>query len=153
MNKLEVICKTEKEKEQLIDQLIDVIIEYNKTKWSGVFSCNCHDFVRDALEALHIEDAPTFKSRVDLGQYFSALKRGKVAGLQFKSHQELDNYVITEGKTFNRDEKEYLLCLYFQFHVAELQYLWPGEEDKWKCGLASCQCEELEKQMEQECPF
>ena len=144
--KLQIIHKTREEKEKLLDCLTDVIVRYNKTKKYSVFKCNCQHFVTECLEALHIQDAPQFKG--NLGQYFDTLKRGKVGRMQFDTHAQLDEYVKMNLRTLDKNDKEYLLCLYFQFHTAALGQLTPEEQDAWLCDIQSCLCGELERQVE-----
>lgn len=151
-HKLEIIYKSRAEKEKLLEDLVDVIVNYNKSKKYSVFSCNCQDFVRDALRALQLRDVPTFEG--NLGSYLQALKEGQVtADLQFDTHPELDSYVKANVQTLTKREKEYLLCLYFQFHSIELGELNPEEQEEWVCPIKSCQCGELEHHIENESLF
>ena len=147
-HKLDIIYKSREEKEKLINNLVDVIVKYNKTKKYSLFFCNCQHFVKDAMSALHIRNTPQFGG--NLGEYLEGLKQGKLAGLQFNSHIELDIHVKDKLKNNALDvrEKEYLLCVYFQFHSIEIEDLDPDQQDKWKCPIATCQCSELEYQID-----
>lgn len=149
--KLKIVYRSRDEKEKLLGRLTDVIVEYNRSKRYSLFSCNCQDFVKDALRALQIQEVANFGG--NLGDYFQGLKRGKVAGLQFDSHVLLDAYVTENTEILDKHEKEYLLCLYFQFHSTELGCLTPDEQENWKCSIQSCMCRELEYNIEQESTF
>ena len=152
--KLDIIDKTCKEKAALLDALVEVIVDYNSNRRYKVFGCNCQDFVTDALNALRIRHAPSFRG--NLGQYFEKLTRGKpTSAITFDSHEDLDNYVGSTIDVLDRHNKEYLLCLYFQFHAAALSRLdlTPEEQDEWACPIKACLCSELEYRVENEALF
>lgn len=131
---LEVLYSCRDEKEALLDRLSAVIVSYNRSKKYSVFFCNCQHFVGDVLQALGVEKVPKFEG--NLGSYFQELKQGRGATcIQFDSHAELDVYVKANYQTLDKREKEYLLCLYFQFHSAKLKSLTPEEQEKWECPV------------------
>lgn len=150
--KLGIIYNYRDQKERLVDDLVDLIVEYNKSKKYALFRCNCQDFVKDALRALRFRKR-ALKFTGNLGNYFESLKRGVAADHEFDTHSQLDEYVKANIRTLEKRDKEYLLCLYFQFHSAECKLLSPEEMDEWVCPVQSCKCEELDYQIDQEALF
>ena len=146
--KLGIIYDYQEQKERLIDNLVEVIVQYNRNKKYSVFRCNCQDFVKDALKALHIRK--TLKFAGNLGSFFESLKRGVAVDHEFEDHHQLDEYVKANIKTLDKREKEYLLCLYFQFHATECKLLTPEEADDWVCPIKSCRCGGLDYQIDQD---
>lgn len=146
--KLGIIYDYRAQKEKIIDDLVEVIVQYNRSKKYSVFRCNCQDFVKDALRALHIRRTPKFAG--NLGNFFESLKRGVTADHEFETHNQLDEYVKANIRTLDKREKEYLLCLYFQFHAAECKLLTPEEADEWACPIESCKSSELDYQIDQD---
>lgn len=147
--KLGIIYNYRDQKERLIDDLVDLIVQYNKSKKYALFRCNCQDFVKDALSVLRIQKR-ALKFTGNLGNYFESLKRGVVADHEFETHNQLDEYVKANSRTLDKREKEYLLCLYFQFHSAECKRLSQEEMDEWVCPMQSCKCEELDRQIDRD---
>lgn len=143
--KLEIIYNSRAEKERLIDRLVDVIVKYNRCKKYGVFRCNCQDFVKDALQSLGIRKTPKFEG--NLKGYIEELQGGRAACVTFEKHSELDEYVRADVDSLTTHEKEYLVCMYFQFHMAEMRELSPDQQDQWKCPVRGCLCEHLECQI------
>ncbi len=146
--RLRVLYESRHEKEKLIDNLVRVIVDYNTNKKYSVFSCNCQNFVIDAMRALGIKEPPHFKGR--LNDYLQALKRGEKAPLDFQTHEDLDQHVKSSLAKLDKTDKEYFLCLYFQFHLPKLENLAPEEVDEWRCPIRTCQCKSLEEMVEQD---
>ena len=92
----------------------------------------------------------TLKFAGNLGSFLESLKRGVAVDHEFEDHHQLDEYVKANIKTLDKREKEYLLCLYFQFHAAECKLLTPEEADDWVCPIESCRCGELDYQIDQD---
>lgn len=149
--KLGIIYNYHDQKERLINDLVDLIVRYNRSKKYGLFRCNCQDFVKDALKALRIRKELKFDG--SLGEYFETLKHGAVASSEFNTHDQLDDYVHAHMGTMDKREMEYLLCLYFQFHSAEIRLLRPEEEDDWVCPVKTCLCIELDRKIDHESLF
>ena len=143
--KLEILYNSRAEKELLIDRLVDVIVKYNCYKQYSMFRCNCQDFVKDALQSLGIKKLPKFEG--NLKGYIDGLQGGKAACISFKEHSELDDYVRVNVDALKIHEKEYLVLMYFQFHMAEMKELSPEQQDVWKCPVQGCLCEDLECQI------
>ena len=146
--KLKILYESRDEKEKLLDDLAHVIANYNRCKKYSVFSCNCQHFVKDALLALGIEQFPEFKG--DLDNYLQGLKSGTSGPSEFNSHEELDAHVRANMKKLDKHDKEYLLCLYFQFHSTEFKNLSPEQQEEWRCLIMTCQCDELEYQIRED---
>ena len=79
-----------------------------------------------------------------LHDYFKAVKSGKTEKMpsEFQTHQELDCYVLASDLfKLTQHDKEYLLCLYFQFHLHGMR----EEQDAYEeCGVDNCQMSVLE---------
>lgn len=148
--KLNILYDSRDNKRRLLKGLCDLIARYNVHKKYSLFRCNCQHFVKDALQVLRIrvEDTPKFEG--SLGNYFDDLRRGKDVRSQFDSHTDLDAYVKDAMGSLEMHDKEYLLCMYFQFHSSETKDMTPEEQDRWKCSVKSCQCEQLEMKIEKE---
>ena len=140
------------EKKQLIDALINVIIKYNKNYYYHLFSRNCQHFVIDALKALKVEQPTAFTG--DLKGYFKALKKGRTPSIpeKFETHGDLDKYVIqmqtdNDIARITQQDLEFLLALYFQFHLESKKLLGKDRTalEKWKCEEEECQIGEIER--------
>lgn len=140
--KLEIIYNSCAEKERLINQLVELIVKYNCGKQYSVFRCNCQDFVKEALVSLGIQKLPKFEG--NLKGYIEGLQGGAADCVTFGEHSELDAYVRANDNTLKTCEKEYLICMYFQFHMAEMKDLSPEEQEEWKCPVIGCMCVDLD---------
>ena len=140
--KLDVLLRSRDEKEQLIEKLVNEIVRFNTMKKYNIFSCNCQHFVSAAMNSLGIKESPRFKGH--LNNYLQRLKHGKERLLEFDSHEELDRHVSSSLANLDKRDKEYYLCLYFQFHLPQMKDLNPEEQENWECPLASCLCARLE---------
>ena len=145
--KLEILYRSRSEKEKLIDNLVKVIVKYNTKDKYNIWSCNCQHFVIDAMDALGIKNQPKFKGR--LGDYLQQLKHGKNL-VDFNSHEELDKHILSSISSMDTGDKEYFLCLYFQFHLPVLKDLDLDHQDQWKCPISTCQCSRLEAMVVEE---
>ena len=148
--KLKILYDGRDNKKRLLEALCELIVQYNVHKKYSLFRCNCQHFVKDALQVLRIRVEDTLKFEGSLGNYFDDLKRGKEIRCQFDSHEDLDAYVKDAMGSLEIRDKEYLLCMYFQFHSSETKILTPEEQDEWKCSIKSCLCEQLEMKIENE---
>ena len=143
--KLEIIYNSCAEKERLLGRLADVIVQYNLSKRYSIFKCNCQDFVKDALQSLGIKRLPKFEG--NLKGYIEGLQGSKAACMTFDKHSAIDDYVRANLDALGVHEKEYLVCMYFQFHMAEMKELGPEELDKWECPVRGCLSGDLECQI------
>ena len=142
-------------KKEMIDALIDVIIRYNKKYHYNSLHRNSQHFVIDALKALQVENPTAFTG--GLSDYFKELVKGRTPSIpkQFKTHQDLDAYVIMikrEGHTNDmpQHDLEFILTLYFRFHLESKEELRKNSKalEEWKCQEANCQIKELEQLIE-----
>ena len=143
--KLEIIYRSRVEKERLIDRLVDVIVDYNSRRHYSMFRCNCQDFVKDALQALGIQKIPEFEG--NLRAYVETLQGGKPKMITFASHAELDRYVEKNREALDTQEKEYCVCIYFEFHAKETAELTPEDQEGWICPERDCLCNDLEEEI------
>ncbi len=86
-----------------------------------------------------------------LGEYFEGLKKGKkIVPDEFQIHEDLDRYVQDSqmsGKfaKLTQPDKEYLLCIYFKFHLEADD---KEEEGQWTCKAPNCKKDEVEAAIE-----
>ena len=143
-DKFEVIYDSMSEKSQMIDRLVDVIADYNRNKEYHMFKCNCQHFVQDAMAALSINKSLQFKGR--LQQRFEQLTQGKQGKLQvpleLQSHESIDTYVQEHKDNLERQDMEYLQCLYFDFHLPAIE---ESDDPEWRCDKPECMSEELDR--------
>ncbi len=143
--KLEIVYQSRKEKETLIDRLVEVIVDYNRRKQYSLFKCNCQDFVKDALQALGIKKIPVFEG--NLKAYVESLQGGKPQKMVFSQHADLDSYVVRKREALDTHEKEYCVLVYFEFHAKITAELAPEELERWQCPEPRCQCSDLEEEI------
>ena len=154
---IELIYTVSSKKKELIDALIKLIIRYNKHYYYNLFNRNCQHFVIDALKALQVKNPTGFTG--GLRDYFVQLVKGRTPSIpgQFKTHKELDTYVMTlkgEDGTTNipQHDLEFILTLYFRFHLKSKDKSRKDHKalEEWKCQEAGCQMKELEQLIQME---
>ena len=148
-DKIELLLESAQKKQQLIVNLVEVIVQYNRTKEYSVLKCNCQHFVADALRALGIESIPKFSG--PLNEYLQKLKQYQVdIPEKFTDHATLDAYVKPKlrGDTLSQHDMEYLLIHYYRLHLNSL----PEDDDidEWKCEVRSCQYEFLAEKVDRQ---
>lgn len=148
---IEQVFEVTKEKQQAINQLIKVIIHYNKSYEYNVLVRNCQHFVIDAMKALGVEKNPQFTGVFQ--DYLTELKRGKSKEIfeKFDTHTALDehvNSIIKPGLT--QHDLEYLLCQYFMFHVSSRKQSPQAQDPEWKCEEETCRMSEIEHMLERD---
>ena len=144
--RVELVFKAPGQRAQRLNKVVQVIVKYNCYKYYDVLSCNSHRFVCDAATAMGYEQPPQLHS--NLSKYFEKLKAGKNKMIpnDFETHEQLDTYVRERMGEFSPQDKEYLLCKYFQFHIGgKIEAKDPAS---WRCGAEGCQSEELERQLD-----
>lgn len=132
---IDLVVDMATDKARLIDQLAGVIVNYNAYYYYSLFGRNCQGFVKEALKALEIRERPVFKG--EIGKYYSQLRSGKTISNKFESHAQLDDFVVENLDKYEtkKEDMEYLLCLYFDFHRRAGQL----ERNDWECELgAAC---------------
>ena len=138
--RVDVLYRSVAEKARLIENLIEVIVKYNREYKYELLNRNCQHFVRDAMAALGIKENLQFSGK--LAEYYELLKDGKTRMPEFKTHDSLDMYVAENFEQLSQHDMEFLLCQYFQHHYAEMSKA--DNVDDWKCTLADCQSDRLE---------
>ena len=142
-------------KNKMIDNLVEVIVRYNKMKHYNVIDQNCQHFVRDALHALEVKEEPIELSG-QLARYYQSLISGCTPDVpdKFKTHASLDEYVQEICKTGKIDampqhDLEFLLAQYFRFHVDSKRKASDTETAMvdWKCQETKCLMEHVEKKI------
>ncbi len=136
---MELVYHTTVSQAKLIQNLIEVISKYNRLYTYHVFRRNCQTFVVDAMNAMGIKEIPKMTGK--LKDYFTELRKGiKRVPDEFQTHEELDRYVRDSQSTgefanLTQHDKEYLLCLYFKFHLEDLS----NEDDESElCRFPNC---------------
>ena len=142
-------------KDKLIDNLVEVIVQYNKVKYYNVIDLNCQHFVRDALHALEVKEPIELSGQLD--SYYQALRSGCTPDVpdNLKTHASLDEYVQEICKTGKIDampqhDLEFLLAQYFRFHVDSKRKASDTETAMvdWKCQETSkCLMKHVEKKI------
>ena len=151
---IELTYKITTEKKHLIDNLIKVIIQYNKYHYYNLFDRNCQHFVMDALDALEVRIPKQLPG--GLGKYFKALVAGRTPSLQkqFKTHSALDHYVMQQESmdSMPQHDLEFLLALYFRFHLESKAKLKDNGValGAWQCREPGCRMGEVERLIKME---
>lgn len=142
---IEQVFEVTKEKQQAINQLIQVILHYNETYDYHVLTRNCQHFVIDAMKALGVKEKPQFTGVFQ--EYFEELKKGKSKNImeKFESHAALDEHVNTIVKPgLTQHDLEYLLCQYFMFHVSSRRQSPRAHNPDWCCEEEACRMSDIE---------
>lgn len=141
--KVDALCRSVAEKAQLIANLAEVIVTYNRDYKYDLFNRNCQHFVQDAMAALGIKEAPQPSGK--LSEYYKRLKDGKTKMPEFKEHESVDKYVTENFDQLSQQDMEFLLCQYFRHHYSEMSRAIDIEE--WKCPRSTCQSQKLEERI------
>ena len=143
---IEQLTNVKKEKQQLVDELVDVAVRYNTKHTYGLFSHNCQFFVQECLQVLGIRDkAEMFKGR--LREHAEVLMKEGLVGStceEFNSHQELDDYVRQNLQTMNPSELELCICHYLIFHAFHKA----SPKEAWQCQSHTCLQSHVEKRLQ-----
>lgn len=148
---IEQVFEVTREKQQAINQLIQIIIHYNENYEYSVLNRNCQHFVIDAMKALGVNEIPQFTGVFQ--DYFTELKKGKSKNIieKFDSHAALDEHVNTIIRPgLSQHDLEYLLCQYFMFHVSSRKRSPRGQDADWKCEEETCRMSEIENMLERD---
>ena len=132
--------------EELIDKVKKVIVKYNKYRYYSVMYCNCQTFVEDVMKEIGIKNAPHSLSG-RLNDYFKKLTAAKLKGTpEFPTHESLDMYIEEQDLgAMQQHDKEYFLCLYFQFHLEAMK---AGQDpSEIECRVHGCLMESLERSL------
>lgn len=152
---VENLFKISAAKSELIDELIAVIVEYNRSRYYHVVSRNCQTFVDAAMKALGIKDGPKLKGKMQ--EYYDKLKDGKSEKVPktFPEHIDLDRYVITQIEKDRQladmpcADLQYLACVYHQFHLIQRAKSSPlSDEEHTGCMEPTCQLNTLVSMMD-----
>lgn len=133
--------------EEMIDKIKAVIVNYNKYRYYNVILCNCQSFVDDVMKAIGVKNVPQNLTG-KLKGYFKQLTTDKSKALlsDFPTHESLDEYVATQDlPCLTQHDKEYLLCLYFQFHLEAMKTDKDSEEE---CQVPGCLMARIELSLE-----
>ena len=141
--KVDALCRSVAEKAQLITNLVEIIVTYNRDYKYDLFNRNCQHFVRDAMAALGIKEAPQLSGK--LSEYYKRLKDGKTKMPEFQEHESVDKYVMDNFDQLSQHDMEFLLCQYFQHHYSEMSQA--ADIEEWRCPRPTCQSQRLEERI------
>lgn len=131
-------------KSKLLDNLIELVLRYNKYYYFHSFSRNCQHFVTEAIKALNIKNPHNFTGR--LKAYFEQLKRGlPKKPPSFHSHADLDSHVRSNIGEATCHDLEFYLCMYFHFHFISRSQ--SADSREWRCEVESCQMANVERRI------
>ena len=132
-------------KSKMLDNLIKLVLEYNKHFYFHTFSHNSQHFVSDAMKAMNIKNPHNFTGR--LKEYFEQLKKGlPKKPPSFRSHAELDAHVQANIGEATPHDLEYFLCMYFHFHFSSRSQSL-GDPNQWQCEIGSCEMSNVEQRI------
>lgn len=136
------------EKAKVIDDLIAVIIRYNKAYYYHPFTRNCQNFVIDAMKALKITNPYNFGGR--LMAYFNELKQGKQKNIPggIDNHADLDSIVMRSIEQLKKHDVEFYLSHYYHFHWKSLEE--SQDQENWTCPLPTCQIAKLDAKLDKD---
>lgn len=154
---IELVYHVTSEKQRLIDNLVDVIITYNRQYYYDIIRKNCQHFVADALKALGVNQPIEFTG--GLGEYFKALKSGRslVLHTRFTDHCHLDSYVREKRENgemgdLTKNDLEYLLAQYFRYHLEQKTRMQRDSKEAelsgWSCAVKGCCMAMLEESID-----
>lgn len=133
--------------EEMIERIKKVIIKYNKSRYYNLFTCNCQTFVDDVMKVIGVKNAPQVLTG-KLKDYFKHLTsvKSRITSSDFATHQVLDEYVHTQDlSTMTQHNREYLLCLYFHFHLEAMR---TEKDADMQCQVEGCLMEAVELSLE-----
>ena len=135
---VDVIVDLTTKKDHLLTDLIAVVAKYNRNKTHDNRRCNNYHFISEALKALEVK-CPDYLNK-SLRQYLKGLKKRKDSSIPstFDSHAELDAHVMhrADVELLGAADVEYLLGVYFQFHL--MDWSAGGGGRRWSCRCSSC---------------
>ena len=131
-DKTNLIIESAQQKRELITNLIEVIVKYNRTKSYSLSKCNCQHFGNEALKALGIKKMPIFGGQ--LNDYLQKLKNYQIyIPDQFKDHATLDAHVKQKlrADTLSQEDMVYLLNVYYRHYTNSMVEADGDEEWEW----------------------
>ena len=108
-----------KEKELLIEELVEVAVRYNTKHHYGVISNNCQHFVKDCLSVIGIpDDKFPFEGKVrELADILVQGGPNNTLSSDFPTHEELNSHVESHIHEMTKADIEFCICLYHLFHA------------------------------------
>lgn len=123
-----------KEKELLIEALVDTAVRYNTKLHYDVLSNNCQHFVRDCLSVIGIPGDVKYPFEGKLKELADLLLKDgaqNTVSNDFATHEELSSYVKSNLEEMTQADMEYCICLYHLFHAFK--------EEEGECLDEMCQ--------------
>ncbi len=123
--------------ESMLDKIKKVVVEYNRYRYYNVVMCNCQTFVCDVMKEIGVRNIPRSLTG-KLKEYFKNLtkKKSRYIPADISTHEDLDEFVKgIDLFTASQHDKEYLLCLYFQFHLEAMK---TDEDPYQECQVKDC---------------
>ena len=125
---------TEKKDKLLLDFAMKVL-EFNKDKYNDPVTCNNQTFLTEAMRSLQIKDRAIPSLTPTVEEYLKPSR--SLRKHQLRNHQELDEFVVSSDHDLPKDDIEYLMVKYFQFHICKWKKLKQSQE-KWFCPTPTC---------------
>lgn len=134
-------------KKEIVDKIIKIVIQYNKLVLFDPVVRNCQKFVADVLKELNYPPPPP-QLEGKLDPYYEELKKSQKKNHKiFMTHTELDAHVHEcLGRDLPTTTMEYLLLLYFRFHMTSLTEC--EKPERWSCEHHDCLMPRLEQRID-----
>ena len=142
----EMIKDITREKETLIDELVNVVVMFNTKQSYGLFTNNCQHFVLNVLEVLGITNPEeVFRGKLKQHANLVMARSKKEATPEFNSHEELDRHIKEQNiDKMSHDDLEFAYCHYLLFHAWGERFPY---EDDWRCHPSDCQVNNIAKKL------
>ena len=133
-------------KKEHVDKIISIVIQYNKSYIFDPIKRNCQTFISDILNKLQYPQHPRLEG--NLGPYYDELIRIQKRPRMFTTHRDLDEHVqgYLEREVQHTAALEYLLMLYFKFHMVSL--IECERPERWVCPHYDCLMPRLEARID-----
>ncbi len=137
----EVVTDMASHREKLVKQVVEVIVRYNTQYRYSMLCRTSQHFVKDILGALEITDLPDFTERGKVREQFARLRKGRELIPDYRTHQELDEYVEDnlDELTADKDKLECVCNMYAHFHRSQRK----RSSEGGTCHMESCKFDQL----------
>ena len=130
----DILCRTLTQKLEFINQIIAVVVEYNKAYYYNSISRNCQHFVQAVLKAAKIRGR---RFSTENEEYLKLVRQGKMRVPQsFRDHQAIDSFVT------NSRDKNGLKSLN-QHELIRLKKAYETHHGNEQCTLTTCPFDEV----------
>ena len=136
--------KWTEEKEKILLNFIDKVVEFNRRREYHPHSCNSQFFVGEAMKALGISKPPNLSSTIKehINDLAKSITQHSIKGIS--SHANLDTTVAAHLDKLSQVEIEYLMAHYLMFHMDSYEC---NKQPKWECPVLQCRLTDLEEKL------